>query len=322
MKVDHVNRAVTYIERKFSPVSRNNGWYECDCYYCGRKMKMGYNYASNAYKCWACPARGSLIEHVQDVEDISTFRETLRFLATFEPANVKQITKLAKLSYRVRKNIKATGLKYPTGFVPLYLADQLVSGSKVLDYIKGIGLDAEVLAAKGFGYVPPGIQEFENRLIIPFYDNYGCLVYYIGRTISKREPARYKNMVSEGVGTQDLLYNMQAIYEYDTIRVVEGWADAETLGPNSVAYLTSSMSHKQWSLLINSPVKNLQFFPDKGWYKQVKTMVLPYLDRFNIWVVDPDNFSHLSGKDANDWGKHECMLALSKTPQTTYMTCL
>lgn len=322
MAKDYVNRAVTYIERKFRPVSRDNGWYESDCYYCGRRMKMGYNYAENRFKCWACPARGNLLEFVQEVEDLSTFSRVVAFLKDFDPASIQQITRLAKLAHRVKKTVKASGLTYPAGFIPLYMADYYSSGQRVIDYINRIGLDPEVLAAKGFGYVPPGVSDFEDRLIIPFYDNECRLVYYIGRTISKTDPFRYKNMHGEVLGTQDLLYNMQALYEYDTVRVVEGWADAETLGPNSVAYLTSGMSPKQWSLLINSPVKTLQFFPDLGWYNQVKAMVLPYLDRFTIYVVDPAHMSHLPGKDANEWGKHACMLALNKTPELTYSQCL
>lgn len=310
-------RAITYLELRYKIVPANNGWVETSCQYCGKWRKMGFNYQESRFKCWSCQARGSLLQYVQDEKDFSDFKETAKFLMEYDEAAVKISTPLERTLHRAKKARQVSSVKLPEGFTHLSLAADFDYGRKVLQYIRKIGLNATDLASRGFGYVPDNDSDFAERLIIPVYRE-GLMIYWLGRTLADSK-LRYRNMQStEDVSAGSLLYNEDCLHSHKVVNVVEGWADAETLGHNSVAYLRNNLSEVQWRILYDSKVQELRFFPDADYYKDTLRFALPYIDRFAIYVADTRKLAAMGGKDVNNWGKASCELLLDITPRLTY----
>lgn len=118
-----------------------------------------------------------------------------------------------------------------------------------------------------------------NRLIIPFYDSRGNLIYYQGRSFDKNAKQKYLNADVLNTG---VIYGMDRLYE-DTEKplfVTEGFFDAYHLKGASLQH--NYMTSQQLELLNKSPRKKV-FVPDKksdsskavdqfaemGWYVSV-----------------------------------------------------
>ena len=89
-------------------------------------------------------------------------------------------------------------------------------------------LNSRLIPIDGMFYCTGG--DFKNRIIIPYYDEFGKLIYFNGRSVSKKSKLRYMGPPkSVGIGKGDVLYTPKWAPEGEKIYLTEGELDALTL---------------------------------------------------------------------------------------------
>lgn len=223
----------------------------------------------------------------------------------------------------IRSKVK-TKVKLPEGFNSLVGSNGTLA-KRARKYLRNRGFNVEQLDDRGFGYVCGGDSGFHGYLIIPFKSK-GKLQYYIGRDFIGN-PIKYRNPKTDdfGIGKSELLYNEDSLNLYDEVFMTEGWADAESMGDNSIATLGWSISRHQKHKIINSSCKRLVIVPDKGivenstitFYQKALQVGLQFIDYKEVYVVDIESIK-TEGKDANEIGRDLIIEEYKKTKPLTY----
>ena len=199
-----------------------------------------------------------------------------RFLGTYEGRTYLE---------PVIERIERIQTVLPDGYRNLMVGNGRL-GRTARKYIKNRGFDPEEMALKGWGYGTE--KEYFGYIIIPFYIG-GNLIYYNARKFIGDGP-KYRNPKIEdfGLGKSLIMYNSDALALYNTIYLVEGAINAETIGDQGVATGGKKISHYQISMIQKSDVDRVVILLDPdavedavkvalnmSYHKQVKVVVLP-----------------------------------------------
>jgi DNA primase len=204
------------------------------------------------FHCWKTDQKGNLITLVMQVDKCS-YEEALETLDTVSEGS------LADLEIKVQEMFdKNTNEKYefkekdkltmPSGcysFNDLSSSNYLKKTAQ--EYIESRKLNTENLYVCTSG-------RYRNRILIPYYDIAGNLIYYNGRYIG--DPGanlRYLGPPKElGIGKGDVLYCPRWPKKGEKIYITEGEFDAMSLftcGFNSVALGGKSMTENQIEMI-------------------------------------------------------------------------
>lgn len=159
-------------------------------------------------------------------------------------------------------------------------------------------------------------QLVDRRLLIPIYDEVGRVVGFTGRSVEANceKSQRYVNpMTSLVYKKSDILFNMQNIRsKYDTVYVVEGYADALTLMnhgiENVIALCGTAISEKHIIQLVKHKIRNVILCLDNDAAGLLGTQevaeTLRKIGEFQTFVKqipdkkDPDEFIVSNGVEA------------------------
>ena len=164
------------------------------CPYCNHhKKKLSINIEKNVYKCWVCDTRGLNLQRI--VRRFGSYKqkqEWQRFTAEIdysilekffdEPVEEKQTVEL------------------PEEFISLANKDVPPTGFPARKYLKERKIDKRDIVWWKIGYCSSG--EYENRIVIPSYNDDGNADYFIARTYGRDFP-KYKNPPVE----RDIIFN-------------------------------------------------------------------------------------------------------------------
>lgn len=303
------------------------GWYDFDCPLCGGIRKRGVHFQLGGTKCWTCDFRGSILEFIQQVTGW-TYEQTKKHIDHYTPVMDMTLPEHGVVSTKV----SVSEVILPTGWHSILDSNDYSSvGIMARRHLEKRGFNLEVLDEKGFGYCDEHTDErntdFYGYIIVPFKTS-GTLSYYLGRDCMGNF-LRYKNPPVDyvGVGKADVIYNQRALYFYEDVGITEGWADAETWGPDCTATLGWDISDNQIELYLRSPAKAFTLFPDAGadnngnlfYHKAIRVA-----DKFlnagkKIRVVNLNVPQALRvGKDINEIGKDIVQQLRDRTPYLTY----
>lgn len=278
-----------YFVGKYGAFNYRRGWLKCNCPECG-KLKMGINIAKNRINCFSCGPKPKPLAYIQELEKLETYQELRTYLNVFDGKNYFGFNQLqaANKTYIPEKRTKAI---LPESFTLLTLG----SGSfadKARQYMKGRGFNLKTLTYKGIGYCTVG--PYANHIIIPYY-LHNKLVYFTGRNLSKWGE-KFKNPKEEevGIGKSTVIYNIDALYVYTSIYLVESATNALTLGDNAIGLGGKAISKNQLSTILRSPAKRFTIILDRDatlWaiklglqlsgHKEVRIVILPNKEDVN-----------------------------------------
>jgi hypothetical protein len=224
-------------------------------------------------------------------------------------------------------------IELPTGFNSI-MEGRGILGIRARDYMQSRGFNLEQLDKRGFGYCNEHDTEFNEDyfgyIIIPFWVR-GQLQYFIGRDfLGRGEKWRYKNPAKAkfGVGKADLFYNEDALMVEDRVIMVEGWADAETVGPEGISSQGWSLSQMQRDKMHRANAREFIFLPDYGvnekgesYYKLACKAAMEFMAHKKCRVVNPEELRQY-GKDANEIGYDRVNRAIVRTPLLTDSTAM
>jgi DNA primase len=205
------------------------------------------------YKCMKSGTKGTLYDLVMKLEhcsfdeavDILEGEQTLRYLEAKLDNYLNSDVKPTKQEYVGRKK----RLNFPDNtFLIKSLGEDNHFRIRAENYLKG-----RKLPTKGLMVCIAG--EYGNRIVIPYYDREGDLVYWNARDLSGESPLRYlgpKASLYPDAKKEEVVW-MEYFPKIDTkIYLTEGEFDAMTLnecGLHAAAFGGASFNTKQFEML-------------------------------------------------------------------------
>ena len=250
------------------------------------------------FHCWKSGRKGSLISLVMEVEKCN--RDSAMELLGLKEYKGKPIEEIS-LGNEEYENIDLDEIKFKNITLPpnTYEVNKAPISwyEKSKTYLEGRGLKTD-----NFYVCTSG--KFWNRIIIPYYDKKGGLIYFNGRTLGDDE-LRYKGPEKEiGVGKEDVLFFTNFPEQGEKIYLCEGEFDACTLnlvGLNAVACGGKNLSEKQAIMLSNYKICLALDYDNAG--KQALNKMYNTLISFGFMDINERVSLSLPPEAYKDWNK-------------------
>lgn len=322
-------QSYTYFDANFTIRKSSKGWWTFKCPFCNEleeREKMAVNFNYGVVKCWICEYKDYVDRFVSEYEGV-TVTEAKNILRNCKAASVDldEVT--------VDKSEIVSEIELPIGYHSiLELPDNLMA-NRARQYLTNRGFNLNELDRLGIGFcyhesdTIPEKEDYFGYIIIPFKSR-GKLLYYIGRDYFGNF-LRYKNPSKEliGIGKGDLLFNEDALNIYDECFLMEGWADAVTIGRAGLSSQGWSLSSLQKKKILKSNCESLCMIPDSGvdnlgisFYEKAVKASMDFINHKKIKVLDLREVE--GGKDVNEIGKKRIMEIYENTDYLTLSSAM
>lgn len=212
----------------------------CPIHHGQRDDSFRAHLTKNVFQCFACQARGTVLDFVAAMEQCSIREAALRLQQWFGVRAESRLYLAAAGSQKEELVRKEEGSNLPLRFV-------LTGMERDHPYLAQRGIDPATAAEFGVGfYSGPGLMS--GRIVIPIRNPHGQLVAYAGRALDDRVP-KYKLPAGFRKGLE--LFNLQRAMAAGakTVIVVEGYFDCMRVHqagfPSVVALMGCSLSAAQ-----------------------------------------------------------------------------
>lgn len=296
------------------PRRETDGWLEYNCPYCAMekgveedgKYNMAVNYGEDMktkpfFHCWRCGTAGKLSKLLKDFgtsESLNRYYEELKSIKS---------TMLFNLDfYDVEDTFQIENtVTLPEDYRKINVNDKYAQDA--IAYLKKRGLDEYFVKTYNIGYIPYWSKDknMRNRIIIPSYDEYGDVNYYVARDYTgKRIYRKYNN---PDVKKTMFVFDEDKINWYEDVTLVEGAFDHMVI-PNSIPLLgkTLKKEYATFKALVKKAKMNVNVLLDDDAIEDAKK-IYRLLETTNLkgkirLIVCPN------GYDASDiyqhFGKH------------------
>lgn len=208
---------------------------------------------TGVYHCWKSGQKGSLVGLVMLVDKCS-YEDAIRTLDIAPSGGLAELESRVDEMFKSKESPAAPveekigGLSLPQDCYPF---EDLPSSNKVRSlaeaYLKSRGIPTDGLTVCTGG-------RYKNRIVIPYLDRRGDLIYYNGRLLGDSESGlRYLGPPKElGIGKGDVLYSRNWPSKGDKVYITEGEFDSMSLdlcGFKSVALGGKSMTPQQIKMI-------------------------------------------------------------------------
>ena len=219
------------------------------------KGNLEINYKHNVYKCWSCAethgTHGSLFKLIKRYGN----PKQLKKYQILRPDDDEDAPK------RVYKQVKL-----PKEFIPFKDASiglkMTPQYKQAYNYIKKRNITDLMLQIYNIGFCYTG--EYENRIIIPSYDENKRLNYFIARSYLTKTKLKYKN---PEVQKEIIIFNEYLVNWDETIYIVEGAFDSIFV-PNAIPMLGKFMSDHLYQKLYEKAKKIVIVLDPDAWGDQ------------------------------------------------------
>ena len=168
--------------------------------------------------------------------------------------------------------------------------DTSIIKEHALRFLRKRGITLEDIKRYNLGYCSEGV--YQNRIIIPSYDEHGRLNYFVGRDFYA-STLKYKNPpIPKDVIGFDLYVNWSL-----PIILVEGVFDAMSVKNNSIPLFGKSILPKLYGKIVEKKVKDIFIILDSDAFDDAIQITEKFVNE-GISV----NFVKLDGQDPNDLG--------------------
>lgn len=209
---------------------------------------------NGVFRCWKSDAKGSLVSLIMMVDGIS-FQEALEILGG-EDISLAELERQVDEMFSEKNEISnpvSSHLSLPDG---TYLIESLPD----TDYFR-VQSEVYLLNRK---LDPTGLYvctkgNYRNRIVIPYYDRTGNLIYFNARDLSGKSPIKYMGPPKEcGIGKADVLYFEKWPDKNKEVYLTEGEFDSRvfrSIGFESGAFGGKALSEIQITYLKDMQVK-------------------------------------------------------------------
>jgi len=240
-------------EKLLSLLSRHVGTYsthgndECafHCPFCHHhKRKLFVNLTSQKWHCWVCDSKGKkLYSLLKSLNVPKTVLSTLNSIVGENKYNTDTDTETH------------VNFSLPKEFIPLIDASATFEVKNVAKYLKSRNITRNDIIKYNIGYCDSGI--YKNHIIVPSYDSYGKLNYFIARTYYDSE-YKYKN---PPIAKDQIVFESHISYDLPIV-LVEGVFDAIAVKRNAIPLLGKTMMPKLFNKLLEKNVNDVYIMLD------------------------------------------------------------
>ena len=210
-------------------------------------------------------------------------------------ANRQEFRELSKLLgettfYNTKDEPGKQDIKLPDEFKSLSEPHTSIIKDHAMLFLKKRGITEQDIIRYNLGYCTEG--QYQNRIIIPSYDENGRLNYFVGRDFYS-STLKYKNPpIPKDVIGFDLYVNWSL-----PIILVEGVFDAMSVKNNSIPLFGKSILPKLYGKIVEKKVKDIFIILDSDAFNDAIQITEKFVNEgINV------NFVKLDGKDPNDLG--------------------
>ena len=235
---------------------KNHNDYRCqvsfDCPVCSYDIKglergdgkgnLEVNYKYGVFKCWVCAetheTHGSIFKLIKKYGT----PKQLKKYELLRPDDTEDSTKRVYKQVRLPKEFVA----FKDASIGLKLTPQY---KQALAYIKKRNITDLMLQIYNIGFCYNGL--YENRIIIPSYDEEKRLNYFVARSYLSKTKLKYKNPEAQ---KEIIIFNEHLINWDETVYIVEGAFDSIFI-PNAIPMLGKFMSEHLFKKLYENAKK-------------------------------------------------------------------
>lgn len=214
-------------------------WTTYNCPYCADyegvesdgKYNCCVNYREGYFHCWKCGTAGKISRILKDYGGKSVVGEYYKELESIKNSQEYQLYKNNAL---VKSELIESDelLKLPENYRRISSADK--ESYRAYMYLKDRGLDYDIINDFEIGYVPwSDDYKMRTRIVIPSYDQYRNLNYYVTRDYSGKQKLKY---INPNIDKKTIIFNEGKVNWGDNIILCEGVFDSFVL-PNSIPLL-------------------------------------------------------------------------------------
>lgn len=298
-------RIIALITTFLGEYGKHSGdWYSFNCPNCaemkGVRADNKYNFEVKVdlmsrgcgwAHCWACEHRMPLTALFKRYASSIVADEFRQIVYDFRSAKKYVLNEFS--DGNVMADFGEDEFMLPDSFKPLNEED--ADCAEAMAYLKSRNIDEAIIKRYNIGYIGNDRKaEFSlrNRIIIPSYDSFGNLNYWVGRDYTGKSKLRYRNPKVEKT---KFIFNEGKINWYEPITLVEGPFD-HIVVPNSIPLLGKTLN-KDYALfdrLVKSAKSDVNVFLDADAGSSVRKVVSVLLStplRDNIKVIEcPDGY--------------------------------
>lgn len=209
----------------------NKSQYSFNCVECDEDRHKGnleVNIEKSVYHCWSCGESGSIY----------------KLISKYGNANHKRSFEILKPDSNFNITSSAKKISLPENFKRFSdVSDIYPPKRQAMAYLRSRGITNEIISKYDIGFCDTG--DHAGRIIVPSYDRFNKLNYYIGRSWYANSKAKYKN---PDVPKNEIIFNENLINWNGEIYLTEGVFDAMFL-PNSIPMLGKFVSEKLFNTL-------------------------------------------------------------------------
>jgi DNA primase len=201
------------------------------CFNCKHhKKKLSINLSKNVGKCWTCDWNTKNLSRI--IKRLGNFNQLKQWNELHGIVEISDYERIFDFSEIIEEKIELPEL--PSGFQTLCNRDHSLTSLPARRYLRERGITQQDILFWKMGYAVSG--EYENRIIIPSFNNDGKVNYYVGRRYDGGGWSKYKNPDV----SKDLVFNELYIDWSDDVTIVEGVFDA-IKAKNAIPILGSTM---------------------------------------------------------------------------------
>ena len=260
MSIDY-DRFLDWAESRFDDVIVSGAEIKLNSIFCeDRKHHLWCNpsggktgSATGVYHCWKSDQKGSLVGLVMIVDRCS-YEQALQTLVISPGGTLADLEKRVNEMFFEKKeqdqevHEPAAGLEMPSD---CYSFEDLPTSNKLRSHAEQY-LNSRMIPLEGLMLCTAG--RYRNRVMIPYLDRSGSLIYYNGRYVGDSgDNLRYLGPPKElGIGKGDVLYSRSWPAAREKVYITEGEFDSMSLdicGFKSVALGGKNMTPKQIEML-------------------------------------------------------------------------
>jgi len=215
------------------------------------KGNLEINYNKGVFRCWSCMYTNNMHGYVPKL---------IKRFGNSELLKEYLILKPDEIDYSDQESV-AIEVKFPVGYKKILdCTPNTPRYYDVLNYLAKRNIGWDLINKFDIGYTMEG--DFHSRIIVPSYDEYNEINYFIARAFDWRIKPKYLNPEAE---KEKIIFNENKVKWDSTIYLVEGVFD-HIVTPNSIPLLGKYISDKLFELLYTKASANIVILLDSDAY--------------------------------------------------------
>src|SRR5210317_103921 len=216
---------------------------------------------NNPWHCWISDEKGRTIKGL--------FKKLRVSKQTWDEYN-SIFSKVNRYSSDYDTTEVVEQVELPKEFKPLYQQSNSIKWKHALNYLLNRGLRVEDIVKYNIGFCESG--EYEDKIIIPSYDERGKLNFFVGRSFYQTQYKHKNPKVSKDIVGFELLIN------WDTPLVLcEGAFDAIAIRRNAIPLFGKSIQSELEKKIIGNSVKKLYIVLDSDAIKNALRLAKKFM---------------------------------------------